>query len=296
MGSPFMWQCTFHAWQYQTNFNKTLLHELRIFIRRHTTKFLLVPASFFTESKNQILPFCFLNCSVSKKSVHSKNIRPQYFTHISQSQKTNKSRNKDSEEHRVYDRRNMLVQVGFWERTRNMPQRHMRQWRYSSTYSWLWILLDGGQRSASWPGRFTSSTHWVRGWVGLTQSGCTGEEPHLLPLKETELCMVLWLSSPQPNHYTCWAILPSACQTVTKCSGWHMVVSTMKLHTLHTPFKRVLNKCDCNAYQTTQCHNHMLLLLQWLHPHVKFDFHLVNDKTLLFIIWLQMLLLPFLTF
>jgi hypothetical protein len=44
------------------------------------------------------------------------------------------------------------------------------EWRYSSTHS-LTSALDGGEWSASRPGRFTPreralGTHWIRGWVG----------------------------------------------------------------------------------------------------------------------------------
>jgi hypothetical protein len=44
------------------------------------------------------------------------------------------------------------------------------EWTYSSTHS-LTLVLDGGEWSASRPGRFTpieraSGTHWIGGWVG----------------------------------------------------------------------------------------------------------------------------------
>jgi hypothetical protein len=55
----------------------------------------------------------------------------------------------------------------------NWAQRHevvLGEWRYSSTHS-LTSTLDGGEWSASRPGRFTPTervtvTHWVGGWVG----------------------------------------------------------------------------------------------------------------------------------
>jgi hypothetical protein len=55
----------------------------------------------------------------------------------------------------------------------NWAPRHedvLGEWRYSSTHS-LTSALDGGEWSASRPGRFTSSeiapgTHWIGGWVG----------------------------------------------------------------------------------------------------------------------------------
>jgi hypothetical protein len=44
------------------------------------------------------------------------------------------------------------------------------EWRYSSTHSWT-SALDGGEWSASCPGRFTPrerapGTHWIGVWVG----------------------------------------------------------------------------------------------------------------------------------
>jgi hypothetical protein len=50
------------------------------------------------------------------------------------------------------------------------PEGVLGEWRYSSTHS-LTSALDGGEWSASRPGRFTPrigapGTHWIRGWVG----------------------------------------------------------------------------------------------------------------------------------
>jgi hypothetical protein len=55
----------------------------------------------------------------------------------------------------------------------NWAPRHegvLGEWRYSSTHS-LNSALDGGERSASRPDRFTPrerapGTHWIGGWVG----------------------------------------------------------------------------------------------------------------------------------
>jgi hypothetical protein len=55
----------------------------------------------------------------------------------------------------------------------NWAPRHedvLGKWRYRFTHS-LTSALDGGDWSASRPGRFTpreraSGTHWIRGWVG----------------------------------------------------------------------------------------------------------------------------------
>jgi hypothetical protein len=55
----------------------------------------------------------------------------------------------------------------------NWAPRHediLKEWRYSSTHSST-LALDGGEWSASRPGRFTpreraAGTHWIGGWVG----------------------------------------------------------------------------------------------------------------------------------
>jgi hypothetical protein len=55
----------------------------------------------------------------------------------------------------------------------NWAPRHegvLGEWRYSSTHS-LTSAIDGGEWSASRPGRFTlrgraPGTHWIGGWVG----------------------------------------------------------------------------------------------------------------------------------
>jgi hypothetical protein len=63
------------------------------------------------------------------------------------------------------------------------PWRRIGKWRYSSTHS-LTSALDGGEWSASRPGRFTPSeraprTHWIGGWVGPRARG--GEEKNSQP-------------------------------------------------------------------------------------------------------------------
>jgi len=55
----------------------------------------------------------------------------------------------------------------------NCAARHgsvLGEWRYSATHS-LTSALDGGEWSASRPGRFTPmesdpGTHWIGGWMG----------------------------------------------------------------------------------------------------------------------------------
>jgi hypothetical protein len=55
--------------------------------------------------------------------------------------------------------------------TKHYAMKTYWEWRYSSTHS-LTSTLDGGEWSASRPGRFTPKerapgTHWIGGWVGL---------------------------------------------------------------------------------------------------------------------------------
>jgi hypothetical protein len=54
--------------------------------------------------------------------------------------------------------------------TKHHAMRAYWEWRYSSSHS-LTSALDGGEWSASRPGRFTPrerapGTHWIGGWVG----------------------------------------------------------------------------------------------------------------------------------
>jgi hypothetical protein len=58
----------------------------------------------------------------------------------------------------------------FFFKLSTTPWRRIGEWRYSYTHS-LTSALDGGEWSASRPGRFTPreraiSTHWIGGWVG----------------------------------------------------------------------------------------------------------------------------------
>jgi hypothetical protein len=58
------------------------------------------------------------------------------------------------------------------------------EWRYSSTT--LNLALDGGEQSASRPGRFNPeeiapAIHWIGGWVGLSWSRCCGEKNVAMP-------------------------------------------------------------------------------------------------------------------
>jgi len=45
-------------------------------------------------------------------------------------------------------------------------------------HAFLISALEGGEWSASCPGRFTLSTHWIWGWI-QTQSGRGGEEKNI---------------------------------------------------------------------------------------------------------------------
>jgi hypothetical protein len=67
----------------------------------------------------------------------------------------------------------------------NIPWTRMWEWRYSSIF--LNLALDGGEWSASCPGRFTpydrpSGTHWTGGWVGPRAGRDTLENRKILTL------------------------------------------------------------------------------------------------------------------
>jgi hypothetical protein len=67
-----------------------------------------------------------------------------------------------------YNGKGKVVPVLFL--TKHRAMKAYWEWRYSSTHS-LTLALDGGEWSASQPGRFTSkerapATHWIGCWVG----------------------------------------------------------------------------------------------------------------------------------
>jgi hypothetical protein len=84
------------------------------------------------------------------------------------------------------------------------------EWRYSSTHS-LTSALDGGEWSASRPGRFTPwerirGTHWIRGWVGpravldaaVKRKFYSPElENRAFAVRATEWSVLPWMSSMQ---------------------------------------------------------------------------------------------------
>jgi hypothetical protein len=80
----------------------------------------------------------------------------------------------------------------FWLST--TPWRRIGEWRYSSAH-YLTSALDGGEWSASHPGRFTLTeriprTHWIGDWVGHSRSGRDGEEKNSQPLLGLEPLMI----------------------------------------------------------------------------------------------------------
>jgi hypothetical protein len=121
--------------------------------------------------------------------------------------------------------------------SRYTPWRHMGERRYSS-YSYLTSALDGGEWSASRPGRAilgerTPGTHWIGGWVG-PRAGldagarrkilcpCRGSNPDRPARSQTLYCLSYRISP-----YT----------TII------MTISTVKLSLWlgTTPWERILN-------------------------------------------------------
>jgi hypothetical protein len=88
----------------------------------------------------------------------------------------------------------------------NWAPRHegvLGEWWYSSTHS-LTSALDGGEWSASRPGRFTpreraSGTHWIGGWVGpRTGLDAVVKKKNSQPLSGLELPII----QPIAQRYT----------------------------------------------------------------------------------------------
>jgi hypothetical protein len=87
----------------------------------------------------------------------------------------------------------------------NYAPRHediLGEWRYRSTHS-LTLVLDGGEWSSSWAGRFTPrerapGTHWIAGWVG-PRTGLDTVSKRKIPRTP--------IIQPVVSCYTDWAIL-----------------------------------------------------------------------------------------
>jgi hypothetical protein len=83
------------------------------------------------------------------------------------------------------------------------------EWRYSSTHC-LTPALDGGERSASRPGRFiprkrAPCTHWVGGWVGL-RAVLDAMVKRKIPSPLRESNPRTPIVQPVAQRYTDWAI------------------------------------------------------------------------------------------
>jgi hypothetical protein len=84
------------------------------------------------------------------------------------------------------------------------------EWRYSSTHS-LTSALDGGEWSASRPGRFTSrekdpGTQWIGGWVG-PRAVLDAVVKRKIPSPRLESNPRTPIIQPIAQHYTDWAIV-----------------------------------------------------------------------------------------
>jgi hypothetical protein len=84
------------------------------------------------------------------------------------------------------------------------------EWRYSSTHS-LTLTLDGGELSASRPGRFTPreiapGTHWIEDWVG-PRAVLDMVAKRKIPSLHKELNPRTPIIQPIAQCYTDWAIL-----------------------------------------------------------------------------------------
>jgi hypothetical protein len=108
----------------------------------------------------------------------------------------------------------------------NWAPRHegvLEEWRYSSTHT-LTSAVDGGDWSASRPGRFTPRErapiiHWIGGWVGLRAA--------LGAVVKRKIPSARWESNPrtpivQPvaQRYTDWAITALPQMVVNFLTSW----------------------------------------------------------------------------
>jgi hypothetical protein len=85
----------------------------------------------------------------------------------------------------------------------------LEEWRYSSTHS-LTSALDGGEWSASRPGRFTPTerkpcTHWIGGWVG-PRACLDTVSMRKIPSPRRDVNPDHPIVQPVVSRYTDWAI------------------------------------------------------------------------------------------
>jgi hypothetical protein len=122
----------------------------------------------------------------------------------------------------------------------NWAPRHegvLGELRYSSTHS-LTSAIDGGEWSASCPGRFTprersSGTHWIRGWVG-PRAILDAVVKRKIPSPRRESNPRNPIFQPVAQRYTDWAIAaPKQCfMRVENSTGTVFVHGEMKILTL----------------------------------------------------------------
>jgi hypothetical protein len=95
----------------------------------------------------------------------------------------------------------------------NWAPRHegvLGEWKYSSTHS-LTSALDGGEWSASRPGRFTPrertpDTHWIGGWVGTRFLLDTAVVKRKIPSPHRQSNPRTPIVQPVAQRYADWAI------------------------------------------------------------------------------------------
>jgi hypothetical protein len=109
---------------------------------------------------------------------------------------------------RMINLRHTLIHIG--KRLSDPATRYGGAWgerRYSS-YSFLTSTLDGGEWSASRPGRAlprgkNSGTHCTGGWVGRPRAGLDAEARRKIPVSVGDRTPVV---QSVVRHYTAWAI------------------------------------------------------------------------------------------
>jgi hypothetical protein len=110
----------------------------------------------------------------------------------------------------------------------NWAQRHegvFKERMYSSTHS-LTSALDGGEWSASRPGRFTPretapGTHWIGGWVG-PRTVLDTEMKRKIPSLCRESNPSTQVVQPVAQRYTDSAVTQSVAITEKKMFGWSL--------------------------------------------------------------------------
>jgi hypothetical protein len=139
---------------------------------------------------------------------------------------------------------------------------------YSSTHS-LNSALDGGEWSASRPGRFTPrerapGTHWVGGWVG-SRAVLDAMVKRKIPSLRQESNQRTPIVQPVVQHYTDWAITAHLERNMYCCMlspSVCLVIGKLSYFLLHEVMWNTVQYTELNSYAFPMDYNFVCCLIR----------------------------------